>query len=574
MRQFKSNSNLFRKSVKRQRMKQPRTKNWLILLIFILIFGLLFRGYFFVDDWFIGTDAAIYTKLGENYIENGEYQFGENYNLGIISAPGYPILVGIVNILFDNLLLSGKLVSLLFGLFSIVLFYLIGKELHSKEAGLFAALALAAYPFSAHISGIASTESMFGFFAFLAIYVFILIYKKRISLRLTAILSVSIAIAYLTKPEGLLLLILLPLIFILKAKQCKKSKNYEDWKKVMIKLLIAIILFSMIISPYILFLKNNTGQITYSGKKGLNVVMGEAFNTLEYEKSVYSLNKNKDQIELYEKNMELSLGDYIKENPKQFIKRFITNLLKALKYLVILALPFLVPLVFFIFYKKLFRDKSLWGLIIILTLFLFAYSLFYIIIRFMYPLMLILMVLAGIGYCNSRQNLFKVLKHYKIKRNFLITFVNKYLKTTMIFVLLCSSIFYVGAYALLSESKPNEHIEAGLFLKELHGLDIENINVMSRKPWISFYSGSKYTTLPYATPKEIINFAKLHQVDYIVIGERELSKWRNYDKIINLNVYDEKIELIKVFESKESKKKINFIKNPKNKIIKIFRINY
>ena len=97
---------------------------------------------------------------------------------------------------------------------------------------------------------------------------------------------------------------------------------------------------------------------------------------------------------------------------------------------------------------------------------------------------------------------------------------------------------------------PTEHINAGLFLKNVSS-GYETLNVMSRKLWVSFYSDSQYTALPYANSTDVIAFAKLNDVDYIVIDERLLNKWEDYTNLLSMDNSSKDVELIYEDDSKK-----------------------
>ena len=56
-------------------------------------------------------DSVVYSRLGKNLIEFGRYAFGENYNMGVFFPPVYPAFIGILELVFNDLLFSAKIVS-------------------------------------------------------------------------------------------------------------------------------------------------------------------------------------------------------------------------------------------------------------------------------------------------------------------------------------------------------------------------------------------------------------------------------------------------------------------------------
>ncbi len=68
---------------------------------------------------------------------------------------------------------------------------------------------------------------------------------------------------------------------------------------------------------------------------------------------------------------------------------------------------------------------------------------------------------------------------------------------------------------------------------------------------MNFYSDARFTMLPYAGSADVLNFAKLYNVDYIVIDERLLGKWDSYDELMEMHKYSSDVEL--VFEDHSGK---------------------
>ena len=517
-----------------------KIKREYLILIFISLIGVALRTYLFLDKTFIGIDAVAYTRLGKNLIESGKYVFGENFNLGIWLPPGYPILVGLINLFFDDLFLSGKIISLFFSIVSIFLFYLIGKELNNKEAGLFSAFAYAIYPTKIIERTLeVHTEGFFFCFLFFSIYLFIVLLKRN-NFFIYILLGISIGISYLTRPEGLFLL-LLPLLTLFKSNPLRNESN----EKRVFKVCVTFVIFILIVSPYLLFLKQSTGRLTLSGKANTVILAGEEINLKsmkDYDRTMYSLNKDKTQLRAFELS-RVSIINYIFKNPASFTKRFLKNVRSEMQYLSILLIPIMLPLFFSFFSEDLFKKKD--RLILLLFSFLFGglYSLFFVIERYMFPIALFLILFSSIGFVNSQSALSNILNFYKIKRNKITLFLEKHIKYIIIIVLILSSFLYYTVFRPEAEI-PTEHIKTGYFLKNNISLGYEKLNIMSRMPWVSFYSDSRFTYLPYANYTDVVNFAKLYHVDYIVVDERLLSEWDYYDELFNMEKYSVDVKLI------------------------------
>jgi 4-amino-4-deoxy-L-arabinose transferase-like glycosyltransferase len=505
-------------------------KTYLVLLV-ILLLALLIRIPLFTNEKFVTTDGVDYARLGKNLIEKGEYFYREDYNFGTLFSPGYPLFIGLTNLFFDNLLLSGRLVSLLSSLITIILLYFIGKELNNKEAGLFLATCYAIYPFIIWTSVRLMTESIFFLFLALTIYLFVLAFKRK-KILFFLLFGASSAFAYLIRPEGIILLAL-PFLSL------KKLKN----KKYLVRIFAALLVFILVASPYLLFLKESTGDFTLSGKTGLVTILGGTLTGGDYEKLFYSLNEEKNKLDALEKSSKLSIIDFMFEDPVEFIKRFFLNSLYEIELLLLLSIPILLPLLFSFLNINFFKNKINLILLAMAFLFFILYPLFFVSTRFVLTITVILILLSSTGFTNSKETLHKIFNFYEIKKNKTTLFMEKNIKIIIVILLILSSLPYVGYYSFIYDRDITEYVDAAMFLKEMHP-EYEEINVMARKPWISFYSGSKYTTFPYANYKDVINFAKIYGVDYIIVDGGHQKKWDNYEELMQMEKYSDEVELI------------------------------
>jgi len=507
-------------------MKASKTN---LFLIAIFLLGLAVRVSLFLHEDFIGDlGGAVYARLGRNLIQAGHYAFGEDYNQGIIMPPGYPIFIGLTNLLIKDLLISGKAVSLLFSLATIILFYFVGGNLGGKNVGLFSALGFAIYPFILRTSALVASEATFIFFFFLSFYFFLLLQKKaRI---LNAILfGILSAYTFLIRPEGFALL-LLPVLFWRRI-----SKNF-------FKIFVILVIFALGVSPYLLYLKQSTGKFILSGKGAMNYLEGESFLGADLEKITHSLNKEKTRMAIFEAVTETSVLDQAFRHPGRLMKKYAANFREETGWLFLLSVPVLFPLLFSFFSSDLLKNKLKLSLIFLFLFLVFILPLFFIKVQYTYSMISLLILIASPGFQNSNGALAGVLNFFAAKRTRFIAWLEKRMKFLVIVFLILSSLFYIVFLFVGEKDIPVEHIQAALFLKKMSP-GYERINVMARKPWASFYSDARYTSLPDATWSDIIHFAKLYAVDFIVIDERTLGQRKNYDELIQLDKYTKEAEL-------------------------------
>ncbi len=519
-----------------------------LLLASILAIGIVARLLKF-DEPIMGTDVAAFSRLGKNLIEYGRYAFGENYNMGVFFPPGYPVFVGILNLAIDDLFLSAKLVSLVAGCISIILAYLIGRELYNRDAGLFAALAFAVYPLILIVSIQGWSDALFFCFLLLSIYTF-LVSLRRDDLLIYLLLGISFGISYLVRPEGMFLFFMpfLNLFGLFDGRLCFK-------KRYLLKISALLIVFLLVISPYVRFLKGYTGKLALSGKSNISLLLGELSGDNDYhkivnapdnlyDKAAFTLNEEKNRLTGWDPETNRSLKEYILKDPLNLSKRYLKNVLQQVKVLLKLLLPIILPLFLFFFNREAFNKRTNLIFAVFPLFYFLIYPLFVIIEKQTLLIVLFLIFPASAGFAGSEAALRDLLNYIGMGRNGFTLLLQKGIKYIIIILLVSGSLAYLKYSSFDKGPKPVEHKLAGYYLKESVSDEYEKLNVMSRKPLVSFYSGARFTMLPYADIDDVIGFAKLYNVDYIVVDERLLSKWDYYDKLLQMQRYSPDVELV------------------------------
>jgi hypothetical protein len=540
-----------------------KIKREYVILILILFIGLLIRVHLFRIDVFHENDVVHYSHLGKNLIESGNYSYGENFNMGVFMPPGYPIFVGLMQLFIHDLSSATKLVSLIFSVITIFLFFLIGKEIYNKDAGLFAAFAYAVHPLILDLSIFGLPDALYLCLQFLSIYVFIVSIRKD-HLFMYVGLGMLFALTYLTKPDGLLLL-LLPFLHLFGFWGDKHNIN----KRQLLKIFLMISIFILCISPYLIFLKSNTGQFSVTGKVQVNLMIAEEGGGVEfhqlvgvsggpYERVAYALNDSKDQVKGFDSKVQFSLVNYVLRNPFFHLSRYIRNILHEVKVLFKLLAPILLTLFFTFFYKDLFKIKTRLIFLLLPVLFSAIYPFFYVIERHMSVIVSHTILFSSVGFTISDKALLSLFDFYEVRKNKITSLLGKYIKYIILAIMVLSSILYIAFSEHGKREIPTEHIKAGYFLKDTVSSEYEKLNVMALRPFVSFYSDSRFTMLPYANSRDVIDFAKSYNADYIVIEERFMNGWEVFDELIEMDKYSDEVELA--------------YKDNTDKLIKLFRI--
>lgn len=150
-------------------------------------------------------DSTYYVSIAQNGYTAGSVS--ANYAF----APGYPAFIWLVNLVAGNYLLSAVIVSNVFSLLAVVVFYYIAKMYFAPSGALLASLALAFFPTYVTYGLVAYSEPVYLFFAMLAVYFFLK--GKYAHTGITASVAVLSGYASLLIPVALLSIIVLRRIF-------------------------------------------------------------------------------------------------------------------------------------------------------------------------------------------------------------------------------------------------------------------------------------------------------------------------------------------------------------------------
>ena len=301
------------------------------ILIYIFLFALVLRLLMLNLHSVIETDGTYYVRMADNLFSGkGLVDIENQFQTSL--TPFYPVMIGLFNLIINNGELSARLVSILFGALLIFPVYFIARRLFSKKTALITALVMSVYPALAYVSTITYTDSLFLFLLFTSILILIKFLEKE-SIYNALFLGFMLSLCYLTRPEGFTyLLIAIFLTFIIK---------FKNFKEILPKVLAIVLVFFLVASPYLAFLKEQTGSFSLSSK-GYVIYKFREFKpyTLEYEKNIFSLNNDKTDVRLNPYTVKGSLVSEIFSDFYTFISRYTYNLITEL----VKSLPALFPL--------------------------------------------------------------------------------------------------------------------------------------------------------------------------------------------------------------------------------------
>ena len=261
-------------------LKNDKTKSffndryvWLLLIISLSV-----RIYLSVFTYVIKNDSVAFMQNAK-YFASGDFSsaLGHDYH------PLYSLIMAVVYKVVPNMELSGTIVSLFFGTLTVIVFYLIGKSVFDRKISFVSAIILAFHPYAVRFSAdiISDSTYLFFFISAFGLGYFAITNRKLLLYALTGICS---ALAYLTRPEGIGIIIIVA--FWCALKDCVKIKVL--WKEKLVSILILVVSFLVFSMPYLVFIKQDTGSWSLTKKKKVSNLagLGKVLATLKSDRSV------------------------------------------------------------------------------------------------------------------------------------------------------------------------------------------------------------------------------------------------------------------------------------------------
>lgn len=237
-------------------------KNDRFYLFLVILAALVWRMPLIIVPEVIHNDSVEYIRLAK-YMLTGTG--GPD-----VMPPLYPLLMIAVNSVVQDFEFAGILVSVLFSTVIVVPVYYLGKKLFDAKAGLIGAVIAAFHPYLYKYSGSVLSEAVF-FYLFTCSVLFGLCARSEGKKLYAALFGFFAALAYLTRPEGIGLLIVFVVWIV-----CTKPDSVKNTVLTRVALAgVACMCFIVLSLPYIVHLKKETGQWQISKKIIVSVNTGD-----------------------------------------------------------------------------------------------------------------------------------------------------------------------------------------------------------------------------------------------------------------------------------------------------------
>ena len=266
------------------------------ILISVVFFIVIAYVTFFHHDYWTNGDYVIYSNLGENILS------GNGQNVKILNAGiGGPVFYASINSLTGDAFLNAKLISLLAGTGIVVVSYFLIKNIFNAKIALLGQLFVV---FTPRI-GILSLQTLNEIIPiFLIFSSFFFITKKNINLKHIAMVGILLGIAFTFRYQSGLILVAFIIFLLIRNKKVKKN---------LLSAGLLVIIFSIIISPMLLYNLQTHGSVLDSNSSFEQMIKSK------YKPSPENIEKIKQSL-LTQNEVEFPGKDEL------FIKNYFYNL--------------------------------------------------------------------------------------------------------------------------------------------------------------------------------------------------------------------------------------------------------
>ena len=471
-------------------------KKGFFLLVFIFLLAISFRlGAVFATRDIIYHGDAMYLLFARN-ISDGKFHvdFG-GFGNGYWFQPGYPMAIAFFNFFIHDFVISSQLISVIAGGLVIFPLFYLAKKIFGLETAYLCAGLIVLYPALNIISTKILTESLFTVLFITSIYLgYIALEGNKKYFFFSGII---IGFSFLVKEVGLFTGIML--------SGCIGIRALKNRKEISSLLLLILGIF-IVISPWLIYLRRETGQWILVPKTGYNLC-------LYYKFKGAILNKLATGFAITEESKDISLFGLINEQPFRVMKHFFVNFWKVYHEI----LPGLVPffLIGFLFLgfldsTKRFFKTSLYILSFFIPFFV-LYPLVAVYDNYFTPLLplAVLWMARGISFLKEH----------------IVSFGKKSVPLTFYFIIFLFVFLTFGVELKLEIgnirradngwSKANRDV--GLWLKQHK--DKRKPRIISRTPHAVFFAEGEYIFLPQENLERILEFARYIKADYIILDK-------------------------------------------------------
>jgi len=469
------------------------------------------------------------------FIKIAKYFRDGNFSDGLKHSyhPLYPLLISLVSIPGIGFEISGRLISVFFGMLSVITVYIFGKKIFEPQVAFVSALLLAFQPYAVRYSANVWSDPTYSFFYLLGFGLgYMAIVSKKSGLFFLA--GMASACAYLTRPEGISIILIVSFWMIV---QLVVGFGKSAWRGNLNRLCLLLAGFLILSAPYIIYLKHHTHAWTLTQKKqisnvsGINMLWNTHGDNQFFEDASYSQKGAMDDLVDAGKGESSSVGSVHGEtgtggnsplpdsvSGQSSGRKYFESFYKVLNTLVITQqYPFLLFLIVGVIHTIKIRENKKVNFYILSYISLFLIILYflkvtsgYVDYRHLMNVVMVMLFWTGMGVSNTYNWLMsRVPKRQKYQAGKIFS------RTGVVF--LCVVVASILPKTLRSSMDQAIYMDAGIWIKTFYA-DVPSI--LTSDPRVIYYTNSQWIETPVKSSyDEVLKLAKQNNVSLIVVTE-------------------------------------------------------
>jgi 4-amino-4-deoxy-L-arabinose transferase-like glycosyltransferase len=492
-----------------------------VILAIIVALALLIRVLAASSRQMVEGDETVYLHMAQQ-LAAGNGFIDMLGNPSTVFMPMLPALIAASAFVLRDFVFSGYFVVIVFGSMLLVPAYMLASDLVTRRVGLMTAALIAVLPLTVDYSSRSYTEPVYSFFLLFAAVCALRMFDRG-SLGLGALAGVLLGAAYLTNPAAVFFV---PAFLVIAAVTAARRASLRT---AMIRAALGMLaVFIILALPYVLYLHNELGRWTYSGKNASSniaaAIRGQNLATPEYEREAMSLTEDgQDIVEMVRLRESSDPLSYFLAHPRTALRLFSEEVRafyheEAYKVMPVwLLLLSVVGLVLAAWRRERVRQAGyplllMSPLLLILTIDHRA--------RFFMPYVPLMMIWAASGWewIETRGSRW-VTQGEPVSSSRRLALATS---AVLALVIILPTAFMTQR--LLQRQSYSTHFkDAGEWIRDNGG---SGKRVMNRDFSSAFYADGTAVLLPYADYSMTTNYARQQEADYLVVSRQALHSSR------------------------------------------------
>ncbi len=415
--------------------------------------------------------AFVFRKIGlydmetdfyGDYVEQARSILRGEIPIGHVHGPGYPLILGIVNLVIQEYFVTGRIISLVSSLLFLYLSYIMVSKNLGKRAGIITILIIMLNPTYFRYSYIASSDLFFTFLVALCVYISISLSERKFTFH-NIWLGLMGGFLYMTRYNGVFFFAFYPALLVYRHRKSPLSA--------IASIALFMIGVSMILIPWGLYTKSKKGVFLYNAN----------YTNIAWE--IYGKG-NVSWDEFWHKHQfeYKSFWHVFAKNPELFIQKIGTNLILNVSNEFNLLVGLLFIPIFIIGIWQVLREKRL---NVILPFATFYISFYMIISLVAYSERYNMALLLFYGMICAAAFSWRPIAHSGIT------------SVILSIAVLPNAVKCIRKFKQDLNMEPRDVLYISREFKRIYGSQQEGKGIMARKPQIAYYLNMKFRHIPY-----------------------------------------------------------------------------